>query len=82
MTGINQVILYGDRGYVEHALEYSDMAPGVTLKPRLKDKEDLSKSTMRDTGCSWQREQQAPRSGGRRERAVTEARVSVTHNRG
>lgn len=53
MTGINQIILYSDNGYVEHELEYSDMAPGVTLKPRLKDKEDLTKSTVRDTGCSW-----------------------------
>lgn len=54
----------------------------VTLKLKLKDKEDLTKSTMRDTGCSSRREQQAPRSGGRRECAVTEARVSVTHRGG
>lgn len=27
MTGINHIILYGDSGYVEHVLEYSDMAP-------------------------------------------------------
>ena len=37
-----------DKWDVEHVLKESDMAPAVTFELRLRDEENLTKSTMRE----------------------------------